>query len=258
MHSAFENQSSELRLFWVCTLRMLFMPSPRVSRLASQWLGWLPQPCHVKTPLGFTLAELLVSLAILGVIATFTIPKIIAGQQNARYSAEAKELASTISAIYINAYNSNGGEDWVNNPIVTVPPSNGDSWDNGFSMAILPSFSYVKELNSSYTMTYPPDGSAHVYGGFQICQANQTRCFLLHNGGVLWYVYVPFGWNGEYAQNFLFDPDSDGPLESVGFRLFVSGRSKTLDASGVYKGGRVLTFNQFYGASSPDPVWLNW
>src|SRR5689334_18650453 len=49
---------------------------------------------------GFTLAELLISLAILGVIATFTIPKIITAQTNSRYNAIANEAASMVSAAY--------------------------------------------------------------------------------------------------------------------------------------------------------------
>lgn len=55
---------------------------------------------------GFTLAELLISLAILGVIATFTIPKILSSQQNGQYNAEAKEVASMISGAY-QAYSLN-------------------------------------------------------------------------------------------------------------------------------------------------------
>lgn len=47
---------------------------------------------------GFTLAELLISLAILGLIATFTIPKIMSAQQNNEYSAIAQEDIATLSA----------------------------------------------------------------------------------------------------------------------------------------------------------------
>lgn len=50
--------------------------------------------------LGFTLAELLISLAILGVIATFTIPKIIKAQQDAKFNAIAKEAATMVTGAY--------------------------------------------------------------------------------------------------------------------------------------------------------------
>ena len=49
---------------------------------------------------GFTLAELLIALLILGEISTFTIPKIIYSQQNQKYNAIAKESAAMISAAY--------------------------------------------------------------------------------------------------------------------------------------------------------------
>ena len=48
---------------------------------------------------GFTLAELLISLAILGVIATFTIPKILTAQQNGRDAAVFKETVATLNAV---------------------------------------------------------------------------------------------------------------------------------------------------------------
>lgn len=53
---------------------------------------------------GFTLAELLIALSILGVIATFTIPKVLQSQQNGKYNTMAKEAIATISQAYQNVY----------------------------------------------------------------------------------------------------------------------------------------------------------
>ena len=50
--------------------------------------------------LGFTLAELLIALVILGVIATFTIPKVLSSQQSNQWKSQAKEVASMISGAY--------------------------------------------------------------------------------------------------------------------------------------------------------------
>jgi prepilin-type N-terminal cleavage/methylation domain-containing protein len=49
---------------------------------------------------GFTLAELLISLAILGIIATFTISKIISAQATSKYNAFAKEVVGMVSASF--------------------------------------------------------------------------------------------------------------------------------------------------------------
>ena len=54
--------------------------------------------CNTST--GFTLAELLIALAILGVIATFTIPKILTSQANSQRNAIAKEVMSMISGAH--------------------------------------------------------------------------------------------------------------------------------------------------------------
>lgn len=53
---------------------------------------------------GFTLAELLIALGILGVIATFTIPKLLASQQNTQRKAIFKEMIASIEAVTWQAW----------------------------------------------------------------------------------------------------------------------------------------------------------
>lgn len=58
--------------------------------------------CLKRSAFGFTLAELLISLAILGVIATFTIPKVLNSQQSAERIAVFKEtIAALNEAMYM-------------------------------------------------------------------------------------------------------------------------------------------------------------
>jgi prepilin-type N-terminal cleavage/methylation domain-containing protein len=52
-----------------------------------------------RSAFGFTLAELLIALAILGVIATFTIPKVLSNQSDTRKAAVMKETIGAISEL---------------------------------------------------------------------------------------------------------------------------------------------------------------
>lgn len=49
---------------------------------------------------GFTLSELLIALGILGIIAAFSIPKILNTQRDNRYNASAHEVAAAIGEAY--------------------------------------------------------------------------------------------------------------------------------------------------------------
>jgi prepilin-type N-terminal cleavage/methylation domain-containing protein len=49
---------------------------------------------------GFTLAEVLIVMAILGVVATFTVPKVLYSSNQASWNAKAKEAAAAISEAY--------------------------------------------------------------------------------------------------------------------------------------------------------------
>lgn len=190
---------------------------------------------------GFTLAELLIALAILGVIATFTIPKVLSSQQDSQAKAVAKDIAATISSGY-QAYRLNKG----------------DSSDTEFA-DITPYLNYVKVLTDSASQI----DATYGFTGTIECDSGIGRtCLLLHNGSVLMYFMHSFGGTASTnALLYYFDPDgkptssgnASGPGKSVNFQLYYSGR--------IRDGDNVLpnTCNSFSCQDGePNPPWFNW
>ena len=184
---------------------------------------------------GFTLAELLIALAILGVIATFTIPKIMTAQTNSRNLAEANEVAGMMTGA-LQKYNAQYG-------IVPGTSTAGDLFQY---------MNYVK-IDTSTTIDGRPLGSASAG-----CWSGNP-CLRLHNGGIL-YIENP-GWystDTTSAISFLLDPDGvfTGNQDSVSLNLYTDGaircrsyiKSNTTYGNGAVRGP---------GAGA-DPTWLTW
>lgn len=178
------------------------------------------------------MAELLISLAILGEIATFTIPKIITSQAQARYNAAAKEAASTVAAAYQQYTYTNGASSSI-----------------GIA-ALTPYMNYIK-VDTSSTV----DGTVSNYncGG-----GAQYRCLVLHSGTYLFYnPSASFsGTNTTNAVWFGIDPSgADDSITGIGFALTYQGRVLTygdVDTTYSYSGG---------GSISPggvNPSWFSW
>jgi prepilin-type N-terminal cleavage/methylation domain-containing protein len=231
------NSIVELRLFWYCTLPFLCRPAPLVQEKATRWLGWLPKACHTQTAMGFTLAELLISLAILGVIATFTIPKIIAAQTNEQYNASTKDVAAMITGAY-TSYSQN------NTPSASTSAGN-----------LTPFMNYLA-TDSSTTIDLAQTNTTRACGG-------GYGCIKLHNGGMLMWASAGFmGTNTTNAVYFYFDPDgvvtdgtTNGPGKSVGLWLYYNNRITSygnLTSGTVYGGGTVNPHPTY------DPPWFSW
>ena len=186
----------------------------------------------------FTLAELLIALVILGVIATFTIPKVLQSQQNNSYNAAAKEAIAMVSGAY-QAYKQQN------------TPTNSTSTTN-----MTPFMNYVvldttSVIDSKQTQTTTA------------CSAG--TCLRLHNGGMLRYNSTPFNAvsSSTSALEYLFDPDgkvtdgtTNGPGKAVNFFLYVNGRIVDRGNSdpNTYASGNN------YPAADPTttPPWFSW
>jgi prepilin-type N-terminal cleavage/methylation domain-containing protein len=186
---------------------------------------------------GFTLAELLIALAILGVIATFTIPKVLQSQADGKYNAIAKEAAGFVYAAYGQA---------------TLQGFN----QNLQTRQLTPYLNYVKFDTTSVI-------DSHYGSGTRPCDNNQP-CILLHNGARVQLTQNYF--NGTANTNaiwFRVDPDgketvtgsTTSPGKSVNFFIYANGRLTT--------GGGCLTGTTYDAGVVPcgsgdDPPWFSW
>jgi prepilin-type N-terminal cleavage/methylation domain-containing protein len=187
----------------------------------------------------FTLAELFISLAILGVIATFTIPKILNSNQAATSNARAKEVIASVSAAY-QKYQ------LENTPTANTKPSD-----------LLPYLNYVK-LDTASVIDHHP-------GASNLVCSNTIPCIQLHNGGILLFRdESPFGGTtNNHTIVFNFDPDgvysggiADGPSKGIEFLVYFDGfttdrgQAKTTSTSFAYPS---------FGPYAPlNPSWFHW
>ncbi|WMU93337.1 hypothetical protein EMOOHJMP_00143 [Microcystis phage MaAM05] len=180
---------------------------------------------------GFTLAELLISLAILGVIATFTIPKILTAQQNSQKVAIVKEIAGTIAGAYQKAQ-----QDGVINANTTPG-------------ILFPYMNYVSAQTSGNIDNTLP------WGGANPCSVSMP-CYTLHNGAKIQ------GWSDSFGGTtklnaiiFHIDTDStfDNNNQGIHLLLYYNGlittRQNMLPGS-VFNSGPINV--------STDPTWFSW
>ena len=196
------------------------------------------------SPFGFTLAELLIALAILGVIATFTIPKILDSGSSAGYNAKAKEAVSTVSQAY-QLYKMN------NTP--NADTSCGD---------LTPYMNYVTVITNGIIDT------SHSNLGTDPCsELNNHPCLLLHNGAMLRYKATGSGgFGGTGLTNafwFAIDPDgkvtstttTNGPAKTLPFWLYYNGRVKDV---GNIDPNTVTEAGNYNPNPAGVPDWFSW
>lgn len=152
---------------------------------------------------GFTLAELLISLAILGVIAAFTIPKILTATSNGQNTSIAKEAAAMVAGSFSNYQLNNGIASGVTGGALTQ---------------------YMNYVKTDTTTTYTGSGGT----ALDACTAT-LPCLVLHNGGILQYdTAQTFGGTASPSSVvFNVDPDGNGTQGRISFVVFANGRVTT-------------------------------
>lgn len=172
---------------------------------------------NFKQQSGFTLAELLIALAILGIIATFTIPKVLQNQQDTQWEAGGKEFASMLSGAF-QAYKSEN--------TLTSTTTVGD---------LTPYMNYVRI--DTVSVIDQPYGTA----GTAVCGSGSSTCLALHSGAITRITFGRcfFGNTNNHAISFSYDPDGQvtdagGPATGrgklLGFVLYYNGRITSKDS----------------------------
>lgn len=184
----------------------------------------------------FTLAELLIALAILGVIATFTIPKVLISQQNSTSNAIAKETIAAVSAAY-RVYQLERQTSGSTNLTDLTPYLNYVSVDT------------TSLVDNHETNSTPVDCAS-------------TICLKLHNGAIL------YGWSttfaGTSATNAIYyyiDPDgvdggsTTGPSKALVMFLYYNG--KTTNYGNILP-GTTSSYGVHTVCPGCDPTWFSW
>jgi prepilin-type N-terminal cleavage/methylation domain-containing protein len=182
---------------------------------------------------GFTLTELLIALAILGLIATITIPKVIVNSGNTKLIAITKECAATIAGAYQVYVGANG-------QLV------GAAGGTGGPPATAGIVTYIN---------YAGTNTAAKSGGQALdCDTAGSPCLVLHNGAYLQYSGQTFTATDK-AITFLVDPDGVGNnTDKISIMLSYNGRvgvGNNSDTGLVSAGGSDL-------AQVAKPGWFTW
>ena len=181
---------------------------------------------------GFTLAELLIALAILGVIAVFTIPKVLNAQQDSKWKSIALEAAGTISGAYTQYQKEN------------TPDADMTVRD------LTPYLNYVQR--DTISEIDDEDGT-----GTYTCGASPI-CLKLHNGGMFWFWFTESfsGIENTNALQVQIDPDGAANGEAP-LRLFLYFDGRLTSREHVLT-GTVSTGDTYNPDGTPDPDWFSW
>lgn len=186
----------------------------------------------------FTLAELLIALGILGVIATFTIPKVLSAQQNSTFKSVSKEAISAFTGAY-HSYR------LTNSDAAAITPDD-----------FISSLNYVKIQTSGQLDDEQTLGALNCDTLFP--------CYILHSGAAI-RPELGNDFGGTASTNaimFIVDPDgqvtdgtTNGPGKGVKIFLYVTGR---VTSHGTAQSNTIVDGVAFGADATRDPSWFGW
>jgi prepilin-type N-terminal cleavage/methylation domain-containing protein len=184
----------------------------------------------------FTLTELLVALAVLGLITSFIIPKVISDINSRGYNTSLKQCMATITNEYQTYIAS------------TIPNANTSS------NMILKNLNYI-EIDTTSTITGLYGTTVRSYQCTPSGYAPGTGiCYKLHSGGVLMAYAQQETFGGTTPNNvipYLFDPDGNGSTTGVIIFLYFNGRVVTYSKLLSNSPSALWNYNPL-----PDPSWV--
>lgn len=195
-------------------------------------------PHRHRGQVGFSLVEILITVVIMGVIAAFSVSKLLVPQNQSEYNMSANSAAYMVLRAY-ETLRANGSLSSTTGVKDMTPYMNYVAVDTTSSIDHKPAFAGSVPCNSTY------------------------GCLRLHNGGILLYGTAnTFG--GTASTNavwFHFDPDGrytnspDGSSKSIQFFLYYNGalRTNVNTRANTVSGG--VTYNPVAGG---DPSWFSW
>ena len=202
-----------------------------------------------NSPNAFTIPELLIALAIMAVVTTFAIPKLLTagGEDGTKHKRVIQEVAVIVNAAYIKYQ--------LNNNVTS-----------SFKLEdVVPYMDFVAEDNTSVIDKY------RTGTGSRDCSVVNVNCYKMHNGAVFHgSTNNTFGQpqNDHYVY-FLVDPNGvldttaaeDHVGKAIDMILYYDGRVKTMSAclegDTTYESGLPQDWCPGDPASD-DPSWFSW